>query len=65
MVANLPVSTMERYRLVGEILERQPQNIQTILQLHMEMLDLAYQTTAAASLRVSDLLQRALAEAAV
>ena len=59
------LAKLEWYRLGGEMSERQWQDIQSILQLHHASLDIAYLTTAAASLRVSDLWQRALAEAPV
>jgi hypothetical protein len=57
------LAKLEWYRLGGEVSERQWQDIQGILQLQWESLDRTYLATAAATLRVSDLLERALGEA--
>jgi hypothetical protein len=63
-VEDIVLAKLEWYRLGGEVSERQWQDIQSILQLQWEALDRTYLSTAAGTLRVSDLLERALGEAA-
>lgn len=58
------LAKLEWYRLGGEVSEQQWRDIQGILQLRGDQLDLKYLQTWATALRINDLLERALKEAA-
>ena len=57
------LSKLEWYRLGDEISDRQWFDVLTVLRIQQEQLDLAYLHRWAENLGVSDLLERALAEA--
>ena len=57
------LAKLEWYRMGGEVSDRQWNDIQNVLQVQSSQLDLTYLRTWAAQLGVSDLLDRALAEA--
>ncbi|HRQ42561.1 MAG TPA: hypothetical protein PLD25_31990 [Chloroflexota bacterium] len=58
------LAKLEWYRLGGEVSEQQWRDIQGILQLRGDQLDLDHLQTWATALRINDLLERALKEAA-
>ena len=58
------LAKLEWYRLGGEVSEQQWRDIQGILQLRGDQLDLKHLQTWATALRIDDLLERALKEAA-
>ncbi|GIK57054.1 MAG: hypothetical protein HND44_21285 [Chloroflexi bacterium] len=58
------LAKLEWYRLGGEVSEQQWRDIQGILQLRGDQLDLHHLQTWATALRMNDLLERALKEAA-